>query len=110
VDAERFDNICRWVSRWFNVLSLSTAAQQLREKRLPARPLVITFDDGYADNHDIALPILQRHGLTASFFVATGFLNGGRMWNDTLVEAIRLTRADSWDLTSLGPSAFAHRD
>jgi peptidoglycan/xylan/chitin deacetylase (PgdA/CDA1 family) len=107
VDAQRFDNICRWVSRWFNVLPLSTAAQQLRERRLPARPLVITFDDGYADNHDIALPILQRHGLTASFFVATGFLNGGRMWNDTIVEAIRLTAADNWDLHSLGLPGLA---
>ncbi len=102
VDARRFDDICRWVSRWFNVLPLSTAAQQLRDQRLPARPLVITFDDGYADNHDIALPILQRHGLTASFFVATGFLNGGRMWNDTLIEAIRCTRAPSWNLEGLG--------
>lgn len=102
VDAARFDDICRWVSRWFNVLPLSKAAALLAQKRLPARPLVITFDDGYADNHDIALPILQRHGLCASFFVATGFLNGGRMWNDTLIEAIRLTRASSWDLGGLG--------
>ena len=50
---------------------------------LPARPAVITFDDGYADNRTVALPILQAHGLTATFFVATGFLDGGRMWNDT---------------------------
>jgi peptidoglycan/xylan/chitin deacetylase (PgdA/CDA1 family) len=107
VDAKRFEDICRWVSRWFNVLPLSTAAQQLRERRLPARPLVITFDDGYADNHDIALPILQRHGLPASFFVATGFLNGGRMWNDTIVEAIRLTAADNWDLGSVGLPGLA---
>jgi peptidoglycan/xylan/chitin deacetylase (PgdA/CDA1 family) len=102
VDAARFDSVCRWVGRWFNVLPLSTAVQLLVEERLPARPLVITFDDGYADNHNIALPILQRHGLTASFFVATGFLNGGRMWNDTLIEAVRLTRADSWDLDAMG--------
>jgi peptidoglycan/xylan/chitin deacetylase (PgdA/CDA1 family) len=107
VDAQRFDDICRWIARWFNVLPLSVAARQLRERRLPARPMVITFDDGYADNHDIALPILQRHGLTASFFVATGFLNGGRMWNDTLVEAIRSTRADSWNLEGLGLKGLA---
>jgi peptidoglycan/xylan/chitin deacetylase (PgdA/CDA1 family) len=101
IDAARFDDICRWVSRWFNVLPLSAAAEQLQQRRLPARPLVITFDDGYADNHDIALPILQRHGLSATFFVATGFLDGGRMWNDSLIEAVRLTKADSWDLSSL---------
>lgn len=102
IDAQRFDQICRWVGRWFNVLPLSKAAQLLPAQRLPARPLVITFDDGYADNQEVALPILQRHGLTASFFVATGFLDGGRMWNDTLIEAIRLTPASQWDLTALG--------
>jgi peptidoglycan/xylan/chitin deacetylase (PgdA/CDA1 family) len=102
LDAARFDDICRWVSRWFNVLPLSTAALKLPQGQLPARPLVITFDDGYADNHDVALPILQRHGLCASFFVATGFLDGGRMWNDSLIEAVRLTKAERWDLSSLG--------
>jgi peptidoglycan/xylan/chitin deacetylase (PgdA/CDA1 family) len=102
IDAARFDDICRWVSRWFNVLPLARAAQQLQQQRLPARPLVITFDDGYADNHEIALPILQRHGLNATFFVATGFLDGGRMWNDSIVEAVRLTAAPRWDLSSLG--------
>jgi peptidoglycan/xylan/chitin deacetylase (PgdA/CDA1 family) len=51
--------------------------------------MAITFDDGYADNHDVALPVLRKHGLTATFFVATGFLDGGRMWNDSVIEALR---------------------
>jgi peptidoglycan/xylan/chitin deacetylase (PgdA/CDA1 family) len=43
-----------------------------------ADPLAcITFDDGHADNFHIALPILQGHGLPATFFIATGFLDGG---------------------------------
>jgi peptidoglycan/xylan/chitin deacetylase (PgdA/CDA1 family) len=93
-----FDAICRWVKAWFNVLPLDVAVQLLREGRLPSRAMSITFDDGYADNHDVALPVLQRHGLTASFFVATGFLDGGRMWNDTVIEAIRGCRLDRVDL------------
>jgi len=39
------------------------------------------------------MPILQRHSLTATFFIATGFLDGGRMWNDTIIETVR-RRAD----------------
>jgi peptidoglycan/xylan/chitin deacetylase (PgdA/CDA1 family) len=35
------------------------------------------------------MPILQRHSLTATFFIATGFLDGGRMWNDTIIETVR---------------------
>ena len=94
-----FDRICQWVKSWFEVLPLEEAARRLQEGRLPSRALSITFDDGYADNHDVALPVLQRHGLTATFFVATGFLDGGRMWNDTLIEAVRASPQEHLDLT-----------
>lgn len=89
VDAQRFDDICGWLRRWFQVLPLDQAVQRLRDGGLPARAAAITFDDGYADNHDIAMPILQRHGLSAGFFIASGFLDGGCMWNDLVIDAIR---------------------
>ena len=44
---------------------------------LPERPVVLTFDDGYADFHTTALPTLQRYGFTATLFVATDWLAGG---------------------------------
>jgi peptidoglycan/xylan/chitin deacetylase (PgdA/CDA1 family) len=87
--ARRFDAICGWLTQWFNVLPLDTAAAHLKVGTLPARAACITFDDGYADNHNLALPILQRHNLCATFFIATGFLNSGRMWNDTIIETVR---------------------
>ncbi|EGJ09805.1 polysaccharide deacetylase family protein [Rubrivivax benzoatilyticus] len=95
--AGRFDTLCGWLAGWFNVLPLDEAVRRLAEGTLPPRALAITFDDGYADNHDVALPILRRHGLNATFFVATGFLDGGIMWNDVLIEALRRTREDSLD-------------
>lgn len=72
-----------------NVLPLLEAVRLLREGRLPPRAACITFDDGYADNATEALPLLLQHGLHATFFVATGFLDGGRMWNDTIIELVR---------------------
>jgi peptidoglycan/xylan/chitin deacetylase (PgdA/CDA1 family) len=101
VDAARFEAICRWLAHWFNVLPLDRAARMLADGTLPARAMVITFDDGYADNHDLALPILARHGLCATFFIATDFLDGGRMWNDTVIESIRRTRCKELDLSDL---------
>lgn len=101
-DAARFDAICRWVAGWFNVLPLDEAVRRLKARTLPARALAITFDDGYADNYDVALPILAHHHLPATFFVATGFLDGGRMWNDTVIEAIRRCAAPHIDLRGLG--------
>ena len=102
VDADRFDCICGWLRSWFNVLPLDVAIDALQRGTLPGRPLAITFDDGYRDNHDVALPILERHGLTATFFVAVGFLNGGRMWNDTVIESFRGAPDGALDLSDLG--------
>ena len=107
--AERFSRLMGAVARTFNVLSLGQAHTLWQRQQLPRRALVVTFDDGYADNASVALPILQRHGLVATFFIATGFLDGGRMWNDTVIECIRRCAAEAIDLSSfgLGPDRFA---
>ncbi len=101
MDAGQFDRICGWMKSWFNVLPLDSAVQRLKSATLPARAACITFDDGYADNLHLAVPILRRHGLTATFFIATGYLNGGRMWNDTIVESVRGCTQSVLDLSSL---------
>ncbi len=73
----------------FNVLPLTEAVARLRRKSLPARAVCITFDDGYANNLTVALPILKARKLPATVFVSTGFVGGARMWNDTVIEAVR---------------------
>lgn len=90
-----------WIASWFNVLPLEQAIDQLAQQSLPERAAAITFDDGYADNYSVALPILKKHGLQATFFIATGFLNGGRMWNDTIIESIRRSPLAKLDCTSI---------
>ncbi|HTP98421.1 MAG TPA: polysaccharide deacetylase family protein [Casimicrobiaceae bacterium] len=101
-DAARFDSQMSWVASALNVLPLAEAVEMLRAGRIPARAACITFDDGYADNAEVAYPILRRHGLAATFFVASGFLDGGRMWNDTVIEAIRRAPNGALDLDFLG--------
>ena len=46
-------------------------------KRLPARPVIVTFDDGYDDNYRVAYPILRELGMPATFFVSTGHIDSG---------------------------------
>lgn len=101
-DAARFERLMRFVARAFRVMTLGQAMNCLAEGRLPSRALAITFDDGYADNAEIALPLLQRCGLTATFFVASGFLDGGCMWNDSVIECLRACRHPIIDLDAFG--------
>jgi peptidoglycan/xylan/chitin deacetylase (PgdA/CDA1 family) len=85
----------------FHVLPLGEAVERLSSGSLPARAVSVTFDDGYANNHDVALPILLARGMRATFFVAPGFTGKGRMWNDTVIESLRRA-GDELDLSDLG--------
>ncbi|WP_229208115.1 polysaccharide deacetylase family protein [Duganella sp. Root198D2] len=102
VHREQFERQLGWLKSRFKVLPLLDAVRLAAEGRLPARSACITFDDGYADNAEVALPVLQKHGLHATFFIATGFLDGGRMWNDTVIETVRRAPGDVLDVGALG--------
>ena len=102
IDAAGFRARIGWLRRWFNVLPLEEAVAALPRGRLPQRALCLTFDDGYADNATVALPILRKAGVHATFFIATSFLDGGRMWNDTVIEAVRAARGPRLDLAAAG--------
>jgi peptidoglycan/xylan/chitin deacetylase (PgdA/CDA1 family) len=58
------------------------------------RYALITFDDGYRDNYELAFPVLQAKGAKASFFVSSGFLDNPRLpWND---EISWMVRSSTW--------------
>ncbi|WP_338678175.1 polysaccharide deacetylase family protein [Streptomyces sp. SCSIO 30461] len=63
--------------RGFTPLNTSRLARAWRQgERLPPRPVLITFDDGYEGVHRHALPVLSRHGFASTLFVSTGWLRG----------------------------------
>jgi peptidoglycan/xylan/chitin deacetylase (PgdA/CDA1 family) len=77
------------ISKYFSPLSLVDALALAKEGKLPKNAICVTFDDGYADNEEYALPILKKWKIPATVFVSTGFMNGGCMWNDTVIESLR---------------------
>jgi peptidoglycan/xylan/chitin deacetylase (PgdA/CDA1 family) len=105
VTAEEFEAQMAQLAMHFTPLPLPEAIERLGAGALPPGAVSVTFDDGYADNLTVALPILRRHGIHATFFIATDYLNGGRMWNDTVVEAVRAAQGEQLDLSAieLGP-------
>lgn len=56
---------------------------------LPERPVVLTFDDGFADFFTEALPVLQQYNFTATLYVATGFIGDMSRWLQREGEATR---------------------
>ena len=83
------------IARRFDFVPLAEVPRLLREG---SRPFVaLTFDDGYRDTRDVALPILERHGAPATVFSAPGLIErSARLWWLELEEAIR--RLDRIDL------------
>jgi peptidoglycan/xylan/chitin deacetylase (PgdA/CDA1 family) len=72
---EEFARELRYLRDNFDVISMPELLRGLQEPSLlPPRPAVITFDDGYVDNHTYALPLLRDAGLTATFFICTGLV------------------------------------
>lgn len=70
----------------------------------PAAGVVISFDDGHASNAELALPILQRSGVTAAFFLTTGFI-GARRHYCSWAQAERLAQANM----VIGGHGHSHR-
>ncbi|EGV15975.1 polysaccharide deacetylase family protein [Thiocapsa marina] len=69
----QFEECCELLARTFRVVPLSQQLDRLGREDCGGT-LSITFDDGYLDNFEHAAPILERLGLPATFFVATGFI------------------------------------
>lgn len=79
VTTSAFDEQMAFVANNFNCLSLPEAIEHLSRGKLPARSLIVTFDDGYLDNLTLALPILRKYQIPATVYIATGLIDRGRL-------------------------------
>lgn len=78
VSSRRFDEHMRLLARHFEPVSLSQLVSRLHGGGISKRTVVVTFDDGYEDNLQIAKPILQKHGIPATVFVTSGAVDSDR--------------------------------
>jgi peptidoglycan/xylan/chitin deacetylase (PgdA/CDA1 family) len=75
-----FDRQLFYLKQNANVLKLSDAIRLLRSNRLPDRAVCITFDDGYANNLHIALPILKKYEMPVTIFLSTAYIESGEFF------------------------------
>src|SRR3954454_18850065 len=94
-----FDRQLALIDRLATVVPLPEAVDTLAAGgSLPPRSVALTFDDGYADWLDAAVPALDRRGLHGTFFLVSGLLSGrpGAWWED-LADAFARATAPSLD-------------
>lgn len=96
----------RYLRAHFRIMNMNQCLQAA-EGGIPAsdgRAAMITFDDGYRDNYDLAFPVLKELGVHAAFFVPTGYLAGPTLpWWDRIAYVLKKTRKDNLSLSYPSP-------
>jgi peptidoglycan/xylan/chitin deacetylase (PgdA/CDA1 family) len=102
-----FENQMRYIARHYRVLSLGEIVRRLECGGPPEMLVGITFDDGYLDNYQNALPILKRYNLPATLFLTTGTIDSSMpLWFERLAEAIKRSTRTFIDVESVHPNRF----
>jgi peptidoglycan/xylan/chitin deacetylase (PgdA/CDA1 family) len=109
-DAAILERHCEHFRRYYSPVSLGQMAEWLqREKEFPESKLALTVDDGYRDFYEVAFPVLRKHGIPATVYLITGFLDGELWpWGDRLAYAFQHTAAGEVELPC-GPAGSAMR-
>lgn len=108
--AHAFDEQMAYLARTQRVVSLADALGVLRGEQ-PGPCVAVTFDDGTADLAEVALPILVRHQIPATWYVATSFVDEQQPFPDAGVPLswAALRDACSTGLVSVGSHTHRHR-
>jgi peptidoglycan/xylan/chitin deacetylase (PgdA/CDA1 family) len=98
-----FDECLAFFKRHYALVTLDDVKASLEgARRLPPRSLLITFDDGFADNNDYALPLLRKHNASATVFISSDVIGRNeRLWTEDLLWAFTAGRLHQRDVASL---------
>lgn len=89
VSPQTFRRHMQLLRKAFNPLTADEFAASLASGKLPPRACIVTFDDGWLDNLEHALPILRECSVPALLFIATDYIGTGRcFWQETLARAL----------------------
>ncbi len=79
---KNFERQIKFIKEHIGFVQPESIAEQLEKNDLKA---LITFDDGYKDNFDIAFPILKKYNIPAIFIISTGFIDNNKLlWHDRI--------------------------
>jgi len=103
-----FDSLLTTLRKHFNSIGLKELLDHLDGRPLPSHSVLLTFDDGYRDNLEQALPLLLRHQLRALFFIATHFVEHRRLfWWDRLSYVLKHAKRSRIELNYPHPLSLS---
>lgn len=104
-DADGFERQVRWLAHNMHPVSEAEILECFRARKpMPDHSVLVTFDDGYRDNLEIAAPILKAHSVPALYFIPTGLITQRKTgWWDEIAWLIKSTRGGA--LQAAGQSA-----
>jgi peptidoglycan/xylan/chitin deacetylase (PgdA/CDA1 family) len=105
---EDFTAQMEYISQNYNVISCGELAERIQNKEpLPPHTAIITFDDGYYDNYQVAFPVLKRLGLPATIFATTDFIGSLKpsYW-DLVAYCFHHTKKTNVELPLAGPCSW----
>jgi peptidoglycan/xylan/chitin deacetylase (PgdA/CDA1 family) len=97
-DRASFEAHMKTLAQRFSPVTVGDVAEFARSgRKLPPRAVAVTFDDGFADNCEVALPILNRYEIPATFYIMVDAVENGRLpWYCRLRYAVNTTKKSEW--------------
>jgi peptidoglycan/xylan/chitin deacetylase (PgdA/CDA1 family) len=106
--ADELDGQVRFFKRNWGVVGLDEAIEIVEGKKKPkGAAVLLTFDDGYLDNYELAVPILATHRVQGVFFLPTAYIGTDRIpWWDAIAFIIKNSRRSNFELNYPSPRRF----
>jgi peptidoglycan/xylan/chitin deacetylase (PgdA/CDA1 family) len=93
-----FERHMKTIAQKFHPVTVEEIAQFAQGgRKLPAKAVAVTFDDGFADNYEVALPVLSKYGIPASFYIMVESVEQGTLpWYCRLRYAFNVAKVPTW--------------
>ena len=89
-----------------------TIQDLIDSKTIPKKAMLITFDDGYVNNLEIAYPILKKYGVKATIFIPTAYVGHSSSWDEDAAPILSLSQLQALDhsVFELGLHSHQHQN
>ena len=104
VTKDSFSQQLEFIKKYYNIINFKELKKRIAENDVPPDSLIITFDDGYEDNYQVAYPIMERENITAVMFLAVSKISQNKVlpyWWDRMY--YYLSQYKRWYVQGLSP-------